>query len=317
MSVISKTEKDPISKINSTYRQIYARPVFGLARVSQAEVAREVQDGRIGNDLVQICHFLHMVEFATATQISEYLGKEVTEKTLNGYFTNLFINKLVLSDINDNDAYKDPTALPIYTLDFGGQYLLSIKNEDMTNWTYTNLLVSATLVAKALKMTNLVLGFIKAKKLELRSFTPFRDFRIGRELVSVDFAANLVERNTEQPLNFIGYFVDPGEEDLHFRDDLDILDQVFNQTQNWKRYYPLANEQPKLLLVIDQITNKMEYLNTVKVVARASQFSGDQLLILGNDQLNFGLDKCQILTFDKDDNDEPKSHSTAEKLFEK
>lgn len=313
MSVI--TNKDSINKINSSYRQIYARPVFGLARVSQAEIAREVQDGRIGNDLVKICHFLHLVEFATAKQISKYLGKEITSKMLNYYYTNLFINKFVLSDINDDEAYKEKDALNIYTLDFGGQYLLSIKDEDMTNWTYTNLLVSATLVAKALKMTNLVIGFSKAGNLTLRSFQPFRDFRIGKELVSIDFATSLLNQKTNEPVNFIGYFVDPGEEDLHFRDNLDILDQIFNQTQNWKRYYPLANEQPKLLLVIDEITNKREYLNTIKVVANTSHFADDQLLIIGNDQLNFGLDKCQIFTFTKNDKGEIVSQSTSNELF--
>lgn len=312
MSVI--TTKDPISKITSNYRQIYARPVFGASRVSQAEVARERQSGQIGEDLIKICQFLHLVKFATASQISAYVGKEITDKVLNRYYTNLFINKLVLSDLNDNKAYKDPEALNIYTLDFGGQYLLSIENEDMTNWRYTELLVSAPLVAKALKAANLVLGFIKAKNLKFRTFETFKDFRIGNNLVSVDFVASLLDLKTNQPVNFMGYFVEPGEEDLHFRDSIDILDQVFNQTPNWKRYYPLG-EAPKLMLIIDQITSKTEFRNTTKVVAGSSHFVGDQLLILGNDQLSFGLDKCQILTFDKDKDDKISIRPTAEKLF--
>lgn len=310
ITVVKKDIGKDYFKIDSMYRQVWGHPTFSLMRASQAEVSRMRSDGSIGNDVVEIMRFLNDAKFATADQIERGTGIKVSDKVMGGLYDNLFVNKFVLSELDDPEAINDKEALIIYTLDFGGDYLLSIENVNMTNWRYTQYFASAQLIAKALQQVELLIAIKQLQGHTLREYGQFKELRASDKLLKLDFDFSILKNKTQEVTNFIGFFLEPGFEDLNFRDSADVVNFIFNVTNSWLRYYPLGQDaKPKLMLIVRDVTDKGQLDRTAKVVAQATDYAGLDLCIIGyNDLLENGLDSATLLSIQTTEQDGVKDY---------
>lgn len=313
--VVKEDIKNNFFDIPESYKQVWEHERFSLMSSSQPEISRERSEGRLTDNDVKIVSFLKEAKFATPDQISRataipldlLLGSSDSRKNpgiLTNLFKGLIVNRFVLSSLMSRDSLEEKGSLKIYTLDFGGDYLLSYEGVDMTNWRPSEYLTSTTVVKKALQQVEILIGLKKSKN-ELRNYEQFKVYRVGNDEVKTDFIASLY--NPEVPgdiKSIIGYLIEPGYEDLKFRDDIDLLDQVFNKTQAWKRYYPNQNILAmKLLLIIQDAKNINQIKAVAQVLANTTEFEGVTVNIVGyNDVVTNGLSGSQAFTFIKKEN---------------
>ena len=173
MTVIKKSIGNAFMTIPSTYMQQWSSPKFNMGSVSRQGVAVGRNERTITDEVVRICAFLRDVQFATADQIVKGTGVNF-DKAQNNLMSQHFVNSFVLTDIQDPSELRVQDALRIYTLDFAGVYLLSIEGYDMTTWRWTDYLVSATVVRKALVQTEIYVEMSKSTVCEVGPgpFTP-------------------------------------------------------------------------------------------------------------------------------------------------
>lgn len=304
MTVITNSIQRRFYEIPTSYKQIFGHPDFSLTKSSQAEIVRERAQGDIPDSMAKVVKFLLKARFATADQIARFVGSEVDNKFMDNAYRNLFVNRFVMSDLDTPDAINEKDALYIYTLDFGGSYLLSYEGVDTTSWRYSEAFASATLVAKGLQQVEILLGLYGKTHSRLREYSQFKEFRVGEQLVKTDFEASLQVQDGNV-INFLGYLVEPGFEDLNFRDQIDVLNSVFKQTQAWKRYYPLGESTlPKLLIVVRDASVAENIKRVANVIAASSDYEQADVMITGYDQISqLGLAKAQFFTFAKGEKD--------------
>ena len=286
------------NEIPDNSRQVWANPTFSLLQFSQAEVARMWNDGRINDDYVLIIKFLRLAKFATADQISRALNKNVSDEYLSKMVKEMFLNSFILSEFGFEDDLKSPTVLHFYTLDFGGQYLNSIIGEDMTNWRYTDLMVGTSLIKKNLIQTELLISFNNSKTLALRDYKQFKELRIGNKVVKTDFQASFKNRkNTSTIIDFVGFVVNAGTEDVSFKESVEGLQTIFNATNAWKRYYPLGTK-PHFLIVIEDSTQPAQIIRVAEILGQLSDFSTRDIFIVGaNEITDKGLGDTGVYTY--------------------
>lgn len=311
MGKVSKIEtfvnKQTIGKdyfqIPNDYRQVFGRPRFSLTKVSQVEVAREYNEGEIDDLSCKVIEFLKDTTFATADQIAR--ACDVQELSiLDDLYNKMYINKFVMSQYDDENVITEADALIIYTLDYGGDYLLSLKGYDMTRWNYTEAIAGAQKVKKGLVQTEVLIGLRQASKLNLDNYQSFPMMTVGRDDVKTDFKATLTS-SLGKEFNFLGCIVPSGTEAFEFTNQLLLLDKIFNQTKTWIKYYPMGDaSKPHLMVIIQDSSDKDRLLRTIKALAHSSQFSGADVLILGfDDIIKNGFGNSHIYTFLKDNDD--------------
>ena len=285
MTVIKKSIGNAFMSIPSTYMQQWSSPKFNMGSVSRQGVAVGRNERTITDEVVRICAFLRDVQFATADQIVKGTGVNF-DKAQNNLMSQHFVNSFVLTDIQDPSELRVQDALRIYTLDFAGVYLLSIEGYDMTTWRWTDYLVSATVVRKALVQTEIYVEMSKSTVCSIRNYQQFREFRIGAASNDVDFFVSLKGRANGQVWNFAGFVVEAGDEDLYLRDKLANLESVFHATKAGYKYFPDGPEAfPKLLLVIEATTDRN--INAVKnLVGQVTSWAGADVAIVALDDIH-------------------------------
>lgn len=306
MDVVKTDINKNFFDISDLYRQIWAHEQFALRLSSQPEISRERAEGKISDNEVKIVAFLKQAKFATADQISRATGIKLESLLTNDFknsllgqmFHNLMINYFVIGAYEQQEMLKEKDALKVFTLDFGGDYLLSYEGHDMTNWRPSEYFAGIAVVKKALQQTEVLLNLLDTTILKLRSYEQFKVYRSGNELVQTDFFASM-ETASNKIFNFIGYFVEPNFEDLRFRDNIDILNQVFKKSNAWERYFPMEDLFPRLLVFVQNSDDKKQIERTMKVIANASEFSGEkEVFIIGyNDIIKNGLKNSIIRSF--------------------
>ena len=286
MTVIKTAIGNNFMSITSDYMQQWAQPKFSMAQVSRQGVAMGRSERTITDDVVRIVAFLKDVKFATAAQISAGTGLDFA-KFASPMENQHFVNSFVLTDIQDPAELRVPDALKIYTLDFAGVYLLSIEGYDMTTWRWTDLMVSSTVVKKALVQTEVYVEMSKSTVVDIRNYQQLREFRIGASTNDVDFFVSLVSRrNSENVFNYVGFVVEAGNEDLSLRDKLANLEDVFHNTNAGLKYFPNGEASfPRLLLVIEKVSERN--LNAIKnVVGQVTTWAGADVAIVGLDDIH-------------------------------
>lgn len=283
--------------IPSTFMQQWVNPKFSMAMCSRQGVAIARQDRVISDDVVKILSFLRDVKFATIEQISAgtKIDFSVIEKSL---LSQHFVNMFILTDLQDSYEFKSENVLKIYTLDFSGVYLLSIEGYDMTNWRWTDYLVSSTVVKKALIQTDIYVELSKSTTVSIRNYEQFKEFRIGQNSNDVDFFVSLeYNLNNEYIWNYAGFIVEAGDEDLYLRDKLSNLESIFHETKIGLKYFPNGeNTFPKLLLIIE--TANSRNLNAIKnTIGNVTSWSGENVAIVALDSIKEkGLANSNVYT---------------------
>lgn len=286
------------SEIPDNSRQIWVNPQFSLLKVSQAEIARMRNDNTIPKLNIEIIKFLKMAKFATAAQISKAVKKKVSDEFLGTMVKSLFLNEFILSEFEVLEDLKNPDVLKIYTLDFGGQYLMSILGEDMTNWRYTDLMIGTSIIKKNLIQTELLIGFLDASKITVRDYKQFKDMRIGSKIVRTDFQVSFKNiQNSSSILDFVGFIVPAGTEDVSFREYVDGLQTLFFETQAWKRYYPIG-VKPKFLIVIEDSSDTSQIVKVANILGQLTDLKPQDVLIVGYNEIStVGLGKSNYFSF--------------------
>jgi len=144
VSVIKNEIKNNFNLIRDEYRSIFLRK-YAFSACSQVEIAKRRSDGFYDDSVFEISKLLFKNSFATQDQIARYLDIENDiefDKYLDFLEKNKIVNYFVLSECEENSALKEDDVLKIYTLDFGGLYLLALEGENTLNWKFTQRLCS-------------------------------------------------------------------------------------------------------------------------------------------------------------------------------
>ena len=287
-------------------RQFYERPNFALIKASQSEVARERSENKIKDYVVEIIKFLHLTKFATEDQMQRYFESNqnvgVNKDLLDDLVKNYFINRFYINDTElDFNEYSDEDTdkiLYVYTLDFGGEYLLTYEGVDTTQWRYTQLFAGIEVIKKALQQTEFIIGLFNANNSNIRRYDQFKNFRVGDSEVDTDFAASLDYKNGRATINLLGFFVEPRFEDLYLRDKIEDIDKVMNKTNAWKKYYPLGGyTKPKIMFIV-RSADKESFDRIIKVIMRASEYQTPDVYLIGYNELAAkGLANTRIYSF--------------------
>ena len=271
--------------------QTFFAPKFSFRSVSSSDVARRRAERKIGDEVVEIIRFIFESGFSTLDQISRAIGTEVSLEFMNNLAAQHFVNYFVLDETKNDKLIQSPGDLRIYVPDFAGIYLLMVEGDDITKWRHTDTFRSSKVIRKVLKQTELFLAFKQLKSLGIRSYQKKPDFRLNGEPCDIDFSISLLAEGSFIPINFIGLIAEKGSEDLFFANTLRDVNSIFKETKTVLKYYPLDKETfPRLLVVIDDSTDKQSNIRAANAVGQCTDFSGSELMIVGyNDMVSVGL----------------------------
>lgn len=278
-------------QIPDNLTQTFFAPSFSFRSVSSADVAKRRFERKIGDDVVEIIRFIFQSGFVTLDQINRGTRFNVDESFMDNLASQHFVNYFVLNETMEEKLIQSPGDLRIYVLDFAGSYLLMSEGEDITKWRHTDSFRSSKVIRKVLKQTELFIAFKNLKKLSIRDYQKKPEFRLNGEPYDVDFSVSLGAENSFIPINFIGVVAEKGTEDLFFSDTLRGINAVFKETNAGYKYYPLdSSTLPRLLVVIEDSTDKQSIVRAANAIGRCTDYSGSDLMIIGyNEMVAVGL----------------------------
>lgn len=273
-----------------TYMQAWRYAFAMNTAPSQQIVSLAIDNGEISSSDLELFKFLKTVRFATASQIGRLfsnLGKNPleVEKYLAHLISDRYLNAFALSDTKiDHDWIKDPDALVIYSLDFGGKFALIYDGEDMADWySYSNRM-GIKLVSKYLLGTDMYISLIVMPLTgNLVDFQAFPPFFVNNKSAEVDYT--LTYRNNNQDTPLIVYISESGLEGIELAKKMRAATELLHSTKTWNKYFPLQENPPKILIILDELS-KVTLSNAYRTVHQASKFSSEDVFYTDTTRLH-------------------------------
>lgn len=275
---------------------IFYHPNTNVLSVSEVVVFKKCAEQEYDGADIALVNYIKDVRFATRDQIERaFPDLEWDDDYFQSLCDEYILNAIVLGDREDNEIFNRDDALIIYTLDIGGTYILNYAGINTNHWSIKESHQSARLIKRQLEQGELYLKVLANDSFEIRSFIPKRSFSVGRDFTEVDFSFSLL-KNNQTVKNLIGYVVEEGVEDLNFTDSIIILNDIFNETQAWRKDYPIS-EKPTLFLIV---YSKESLLKVVRILTTSTEFTPHDVNIIVYDQLiQSGLEDLHYFSFTK------------------
>lgn len=289
MSVIKNEIKNNFNLIRDEYRSIFLRK-YAFSACSQVEIAKRRSDGFYDDSVFEISKLLFKNSFATQDQIARYLDIENDiefDKYLDFLEKNKIVNYFVLSEFEENSALKEDDVLKIYTLDFGGLYLLALEGENTLNWKFTQYLVGTKLIKKGLILTELYISLLKRFRntdVNIKNYKQFTEMRVSNKRVMSDFEF-YIQKGAKRE-NILGLIVDQDYCDFYLPETLEDLDLIFKKTNVYEKYYPQGQEDiPQIMCIIPTSEDKNLIKSISNLFGRKTEFRGSELSIVCYDDI--------------------------------
>lgn len=281
---------------NSKFPIIY-HPNSTVLSVSDNVVYKMCSDGSYTPDEIDLITYIKDVRFATMDQIERAFPDcgftfERVFELVNEYI----LNAIVLGEREDMEVFKRSDSLIIFTLDVGGTYVLNYAGVNSNKWSLKESHQSTRVIKRLLAQGEFYLKIFNREEFDIREFIPRRQFSVGRTVAEVDFAMSISKDSTIR--NILGFVVEDGIEDLNFRSAMADLDLVFNETQAWKKDYPIS-EKPTFVMVVYSTESLMK---VAKIITTSTTFKPMDINIILYDQLtNNDIDALNIFSYNVND----------------
>lgn len=277
---------------NMKFPIIY-HPNSTVMSVSDNVVFKMCADGSYSTDVINLVAYIKDVRFATLDQINRaFPNNKFSIRQLMDLVDDFILNAIVLGDREDFEVFKNEDALIIFALDVGGTYILNYAGLDSNKWSLKESHQSTRVIKKLLAQGEYYLKIYNNSRFEMRSFIPRRKFSVGRTITEVDFSMSI--NNNSIVKNILGYIVEDGFEDLNFRTSISDLSEVFNETQAWKKDYPIS-EKPTVVLIV---YSKESLMKVSKIMTESTSYSPvDVNIILYNHLIDVDIDDLSVFSY--------------------
>lgn len=301
MSVILKDIKNDYLSIPDTYRIIKYRK-YAFSTCSEVEIAKRKSENYFQDDVYKIMNFLFKVDYATQEQIAKLLDIEndsVLSEFLDSLEKNKMLNYFVLSEFEDERALNEENALRIYTIDFGGIYLLALEGVNTLRWRFTKYAQSVQKIRKGLVLAEFYIRLIHSPGVEIKEYNPFYQFKTSRDIVETDFIATINKSGKKQ--NLLGLVIQ--ECSMWIKEDLQLLNTMFKTSYAYEKYYPQGVEDiPHIICIIPSSEDKNMIKEVCNVFGKTTDFRGTELTVVGyNDLFSNQPIKSYTIRVDEDD----------------
>lgn len=264
-NVILKSIGRDFGKINSDFKQNFEHG-FDPRSTTPSAVITFRRLGEYTDEDQKIMEFLFMNTFATTEQLVDFFAgdksddeKVVFVKNLETLVHHKILNRFTLSYLPTNEHTQD--MLDVYTLDFGGKYILTNYSDlDTSNWFSTDTSVSGKRVAKKLYVTEFFMAMqrtlLKHDRISnLLYFESNPEFSLSTKRFSADFRSG-IESFTGSKDYSIGTVVTPADGELYFTEQLDLLNSLLS-TKGWLKYFPQSKTIPALFVIVPYFNTQL------------------------------------------------------------
>lgn len=273
-----------LTKIPNNYRQTFQYP-FSVTSVSRKGIIKMKMDGTLTSRDVDISLFLFQHRFATTSQICDYLDNEFEYEAIASRLEKLVkyrvINRFCLSETELTNVPHD--AMYIYTLDFGGKYLIAqYTGEDTSTWISTDNGQISENVAKELILTDYYLQLKKSINSRLVSFKKNPAMRVAGTNIQPSLMFSY------QYGVFTKYIIceicRSDEVMIGFRERIQKEEELFT-TNAWRKYCVDSEEPPILFVIAD---DDMTARDAGRVVNRGTEISAYRMTTFERFHKHFG-----------------------------